>query len=91
MNDIIYEIQSKIKSKILLNYEMRKSTWFRTGGKALGFVTVNNLKDLKTIASYVHKIKYYIIGVGSNLLVRDSGYDGLIINLGIPSLIDIAE
>ncbi len=82
MNDIIYEIQSKIKSKILLNYEMRKSTWFRTGGKALGFVTVNNLKDLKTIASYVHKIKYYIIGVGSNLLVRDSGYDGLIIKLG---------
>tara|TARA_Y100001970_G_C14248549_1_gene870042 strand:+ start:1444 stop:2337 length:894 start_codon:yes stop_codon:yes gene_type:complete len=82
MNDIIYEIQSKIKSKILLNHEMRKSTWFRTGGKAQGFVIVNNLKDLKTITSYVDKIKYYIIGVGSNLLVRDSGYDGLIIKLG---------
>ena len=29
MNDIIYEIQSKIKSKILFNYDMGKSTWFR--------------------------------------------------------------
>ena len=82
MNDIIYEIQSKIKSKILLDYEMKKSTWFRAGGKALGYVTVNNLKDLKTIISYVDKIKYFIIGVGSNLLVRDPGYDGLIIKLG---------
>ena len=82
MNDIIYEIQSKIKSKILLNYDMGKSTWFRAGGKAKGYVTINNLKDLKTIVSHEDKIKYSIIGVGSNILVRDSGYNGLIIKLG---------
>ena len=82
MSDIIYEIQSKIKSKILFDYDMGKSTWFRAGGKAQGYVTVNNLKDLKTIVRYEDKIKYTIIGVGSNLLVRDSGYDGLIIKLG---------
>ena len=82
MSDIIYEIQSKIKSKILFDYDMGKSTWFRAGGNAQGYVTVNNLKDLKTIVRYEDKIKYTIIGVGSNLLVRDSGYDGLIIKLG---------
>ena len=82
MSDIIYEIQSKIKSKILFDYDMGKSCWFRTGGKAKGFITINNLKDLKTIVSYEDKIKYSIIGVGSNILVRDSGYDGLIIKLG---------
>ena len=82
MSDIIYEIQSKIKSKILFDYDMGKSTWFRAGGKAKGYVTVNNLKDLKTIVRYEDKIKYSIIGVGSNLLVRDSGYNGLIIKLG---------
>jgi len=82
MSNIIYEIQSKIKSKILFDYDMGKSTWFRTGGKAQGYVTVNNLKDLKTIIRYEDKIKYSLIGVGSNLLVRDSGYDGLIIKLG---------
>ena len=87
MSDIIYEIQSKIKSKILFDYDMGKSTWFRTGGKAKGFVNVSNLKDLKTIVSYQDKIKYSIIGVGSNTLVRDSGYDGLIIKLDRKSVV----
>ena len=45
MNEIIYEIQSKIKSKIFLDYDMGKSTWFRTGGKARGYVIANSLKD----------------------------------------------
>ena len=82
MNDLIHEIQSKITSKILLDYNMGKSTWFRTGGKAAGYTIINNIKDLKTIVSYGDQIKYYIIGVGSNLLVRESGFDGLIIKLG---------
>ena len=82
MNDIILEIQSKIESKILYNYNMGKSTWFRTGGNAKGYCIINKLKDLSTIVKYSDQIKYYIIGVGSNLLVRDSGFDGLIIKLG---------
>ncbi len=82
MSEIINEIQSQIKSKILINYDMGKSTWFRTGGSAKGFIIVDNFKDLQIIVSYADKIKYSIIGVGSNLLVRDSGYDGLIIKLG---------
>jgi len=82
MNDLINEIQSKIGSKILADYDMGKSTWFRVGGKAKGYIIINNIPDLKTIISYSDKIKYYIIGVGSNLLVRDKGFDGLIIKLG---------
>jgi len=82
MNDIIHEIQSKIRSKILLDYDMGKSTWFRVGGKAKGYVIVNSIKDLKIIISYGNKIQYYIVGVGSNLLVRDKGFDGLILKLG---------
>ena len=82
MNNIILEIQSKIRSKILLDYDMSKSTWFRAGGKAQGFVIINNIKDLKTIINYSDKIKYYITGAGSNLLVRDEGFDGIIIKLG---------
>ena len=76
MSDIIYEIQSKIKSKILFDYDMGKSTWFRTGGNAKGFTTVESLKDLKTLVNYRDKIKYYIVGLGSNLLVRDVGFNG---------------
>ena len=82
MNDIFYEIQSKIKDKILFDYDMGNTTWFRTGGKAKGFVVINNIKDLKTVVGFAEKIKFAVIGVGSNLLVRDSGYNGLIIKLG---------
>lgn len=82
MDDIINELQSKIKSSIFLNFDMGKSTWFRVGGNAKGYVIVNSLKDLKSILTYSNKLNYYIIGVGSNLLVRDSGFNGLIIKLG---------
>ena len=82
MDNLINKIQSEIKSNILLNYDMRKSTWFRAGGNALGYVIVNSISDLKMIISYADQIKYYIVGVGSNLLVRDGGFDGLIIKLG---------
>ena len=82
MHNLINKIQSNIKSNILVDYDMSKSTWFRAGGNALGYVIVNNISDLKTIISYANQIKYYILGVGSNLLVRDSGFDGLIIKLG---------
>ena len=82
MNDIINEVQSKIKSSIFLDFDMGKSTWFRVGGKAKGYVVVNSMQDLRIILTYANKINYYIIGVGSNLLVRDSGFNGLIIKLG---------
>ena len=61
---------------------MSKSTWFRAGGNALGYVIVNNISDLKTLISYSDQIRYYIVGSGSNLMVRDGGFEGLIIKLG---------
>ena len=82
MHSLINKIQSNIKSNIFLDYNMRKSTWFRAGGNALGYVIVNSISDLKTIISYSDQIKYYIVGVGSNLMVRDGGFNGLIIKLG---------
>ena len=82
MSNILRKIQSRISSRILIDYEMRKSTWFRAGGNAKGYVIINNVADLKTIISFADKVKYYILGVGSNLMVRDQGFDGLVIKLG---------
>ena len=82
MNEIINEIQSKINSSIFLDFDMGNTTWFRVGGKTKAYVIVNSIKDLKTILTYSNQINYYIIGAGSNLLVRESGFNGLIIKLG---------
>ena len=60
MNDILYDIQLKIRDKILFDYDMGNSTWFRAGGKTKGYIVINNLEDLKTIVGYADKIKYTI-------------------------------
>lgn len=82
MSELIQEIQSKIGSRLLINYDTRRSTWFRAGGSAKGYTVLNSLSDLKKVISYSDQINYYVIGVGSNLMIRDQGYDGLIIKLG---------
>lgn len=63
--------------------DMSKHTTFRTGGKAALFLTpdMNNISELISYLSD-NKVDYYIAGNGSNLLVKDTGYDGAVINIG---------
>ena len=69
---------------ILLEEPMNKHTTFRVGGPAEGFVTVENSKQLEKIIKYLNLVErpYFILGNGSNLLVGDKGYRGVIIRLG---------
>ena len=75
-------LNEQLKSKILLNYEMRQLTWFKTGGKAKFFIIVENDNELEILINALDGYNYFIIGVGSNLLIRDKGYNGAIIKLG---------
>lgn len=63
---------------------MHKHTTFRVGGPAEVFVTVENSKQLEKIIKYLNLVErpYFILGNGSNLLVGDKGYRGVIIRLG---------
>ena len=69
------------KDEILENEIMSKRTTFQLGGPAKFFIkpkSVNTIiKVLKLCKDY--SIEYFILGNGSNLLVSDQGYDGLII------------
>ncbi len=67
-----------------IDEDMSRHTTFRAGGKAKYFVTPKNTEDLRRVIAYVREqeIKYYVIGNGSNLLVRDAGFDGVIIKIG---------
>ncbi len=82
MYEKIIILSDKLKSKIVKNYNISKLTWFRTGGKADLFCIVDNENELEIILNNLENIPYQIIGAGSNLLVRDGGYRGLIIKLG---------
>jgi len=65
------------------NINLSKYTTFKIGGNATYFIKVQNLDELKKAIKFSQdkNIKYFILGGGSNILVSDSGYDGLVIKL----------
>ena len=76
------KLNEKLKSKILFNHEIGHLTWFKTGGKAKIFIIVENENELEILVNTLSGYDYFIMGVGSNLLIRDKGYNGAIIKLG---------
>lgn len=72
------------KDNVLIDENMAKHTSFKVGGNAKYFVLPKDEKELTDLLKFVfdNRIKYYVIGNGSNLLVKDSGFDGIIIKIG---------
>ena len=62
---------------------MSKHTSFKTGGKTDFFVIVDSISKLQTLLNLIkkEKINYFIIGNGTNVLVTDKGFRGIIIKL----------
>lgn len=72
------------KNQILKNAQMKQHTTFKAGGAAKLMVLPGSTEELRHCINSARSLgfPYYIMGNGSNLLVRDSGYEGLIIKLG---------
>ena len=68
---------------LLENEPMNKHTSFKVGGAARYFVKAENLDDLKKALDLAREkgIPFFILGNGTNLLVSDKGFDGVIITL----------
>ena len=71
------------KGHVLYDEPMKKHTTFRVGGPARALVEPGSAEDVKSVVEFCksEQIPYYIVGNGSNLLVSDKGYDGVIIHL----------
>ena len=82
MIDELKKISSKLESKIVFNKDIGKETWFRTGGKAKIFISVHNEKELDIFLNMLKNENFFVIGAGTNLLIRDKGYNGVILKLG---------
>lgn len=70
-------------AEILYDEPMSKHTTFRVGGAADVFVRIASEEQLKVLIPELVKseIPYYVIGKGSNLLVGDKGFRGVVIQL----------
>lgn len=69
---------------VKINEEMKKHTTFRIGGPASVFVEIENEQDLVAAVEICRKEEapFFILGNGSNLLVSDAGYDGVVLHIG---------
>ena len=85
MSVSIFDYIEKIvpKENILFNEPMSRHTTFRVGGAAKCLIKINNKEQLKKLVPYLQITgqKYFILGNGSNLLVGDRGYSGIVVKL----------
>jgi len=86
LNAAILEYLKKIipEENIQLEEPMSKHTTFRTGGNVKALIQIETEEQLSTTIQFLNKIQenYFILGNGSNLLVSDEGYDGIVLLLG---------
>lgn len=69
---------------IYLQEPMAGHTTFRIGGPADCFLQIENEEQIKGVQRYLNMVEmpYFVLGNGSNLLVNDGGYRGIILQIG---------
>ena len=79
----VKEIKKKINSQILFNQNLSKYSWFNIGGDAKVLFKPQSLNELSFFLKNLKKFdKIKVLGAGSNILIRDGGFEGVIIKLG---------
>ena len=69
--------------EVLENVDLKKYNTYRIGGKARYLIKPYNIESLELLINYLNNnnIKYLVIGNGSNIILPDEDYDGVIILL----------
>ena len=69
--------------KVIVNPKMSDNKTYKVGGNALAIVYPNDIEDLIKLLNYLkeNKIKFKILGNGSNLICSDEKYEGVLIKL----------
>ncbi|MEI7599035.1 MAG: UDP-N-acetylmuramate dehydrogenase [Aestuariivirga sp.] len=81
--DALLKRLPQMRGRLEANAPLADLTWFRAGGPAEVLFTPADEVDLAAFLKDTPKdVPIYVIGVGSNLLVRDGGVPGVVIRLG---------
>ena len=83
--DITPELKAampQLRGRLLANQSLAELTWFRVGGPAQVLFTPSDEDDLAYFLAHLPSdISVHVVGVGSNLIVRDGGIAGVVIRL----------
>lgn len=88
IENLCARLRSAFGPKLEFDKQLSQFTSFKTGGPARYFITISTAEELSNSLKQAKafQIPYFLIGGGSNLLISDSGYDGLIIKLAVQGL-----
>ena len=76
------ELSTEFGQSLKFDYDLKKKNWFNIGGKAKIYFKAENLKDLiKFLKKIKNREKIFVLGGGSNTLITDNVYDGVVIKL----------
>ena len=82
MNINLEELKSEFNDNVKFDYDLKKKSWFNIGGKTKVYYKADNLKELINFLKKIEdKEKTFILGGGSNTLITDKTYDGVVIKL----------
>ena len=77
------KILTEFGENVRFEYDLKKKNWFNIGGKSKIFFKAENLKDLVNFLKKLNnREKIFILGAGSNTLVKDDLFNGAVIKLG---------
>lgn len=82
--DIMSEIRNVIsEERVHLDEPMKLHTSFRIGGPAALLLEVSSVDEIRKLINLFKEndVKYFIMGNGSNLLVSDNGYSGIVVKI----------
>ena len=83
ITDEIKIFSEKINSKFNFDYDLKKNNWFNIGGKTKVYFRPDSLSDLIIfLKNFGTKEKIFILGAGSNTLINDNIFNGIVIKLG---------
>jgi UDP-N-acetylmuramate dehydrogenase len=83
--DLVPELKAQLqpRGRLLANQSLAELTWFRVGGPAQALFMPDDEDDLSSfLANLPGEIAVTVIGLGSNLIVRDGGVQGVVVRLG---------
>lgn len=81
-NKIVNDLKALDILDIKENEPLYKYTTYKVGGPALVFVSAHSFSDITKTIDYAleNKIKYFVLGNGSNVLIADKFFNGIVIN-----------
>jgi UDP-N-acetylmuramate dehydrogenase len=77
------QLKKDLQGELRENFDLSKSNWLGIGGKANFFFKPKDLNDLQIfLRNNNQHFPIIVIGSGSNLLIRDKGFEGVVIKFG---------